>query len=278
MNSKLMWQAILRLALAMPVAILALSGASKAQSNEAVDVELVLAVDISRSVSMDELAIQRDGYAAALTDPSVLAAIADGLHQKIAITYVEWSGTHNQRTIVPWTIIAKPADADAIAEFLRSEIPASGMRTSISSAIDYSAGLFDGNGITGMKRVIDISGDGPNNQGGPVLDARNAAISKGIIINGLPLLTNSGPFSEYDLPDLDDYYANCVIGGPGSFMVPVTSWEQFPAAVRRKLILELADAGETGRLPVILTAGEEPYDCLVGEKMWGNRFFLPDNQ
>jgi hypothetical protein len=270
--------AFLRMTLAATFAVAGSIGPVRAQTNEVVDVELVFAVDISRSISMEELAIQRDGYAAALTDPSVLEAIADGLHQKIAITYVEWSGVRGQRTIVPWTVIAKPADAVAIANFLRSEIPASGMRTSISSAIDHTSGLFEGNGISGMKRVIDISGDGPNNQGGPVLDARDAAIAKGIIINGLPLLTNSGPFSEYDLPNLDEYYANCVIGGPGSFMVPVTSWEQFPAAVRRKLILELADGSRSERLPVVLAAGETGYDCLIGEKMWGSRYFLPDNK
>lgn len=249
-----------------------------AQSDQMVDVELVLAVDISRSVSFEELLIQRDGYAAALTDPSVLMAIREGLYQKIAVTYVEWSGTGQQRIIVPWTVIASPSDAEAIARFLRGEHPANGMRTSISSAIDFAAGLFDGNGITGTKRVIDVSGDGPNNQGRPVLDARGDALAKGIIINGLPLLTNSGPFSEYDLPDLDTYYAKCVIGGPGSFMVPVTGWDQFPAAVRRKLILELASNQPAAQRPVVLAATEEPYDCLVGEKMWGSRYFLPDNQ
>jgi hypothetical protein len=249
-----------------------------AQTEQMVDVELVFAVDISRSVSFEEMLIQRDGYAAAVTDPSVLSAIREGLYQKIAVTYVEWSGNGQQRVIVPWTIIAGPDDANAFAGFLRDENPATGMRTSISSAIDFASTLFDDNGINGAKRVIDVSGDGPNNQGRPVLDARAAALAKGIIINGLPLLTNSGPFSDYDLPDLDRYYAECVIGGPGSFMVPVTGWSQFPAAVRRKLILELASGTRAREWRAVLVADKEPYDCLVGEKMWGNRFFLPDNQ
>jgi hypothetical protein len=123
-----------------------------------------------------------------------------------------------------------------------------------------------------MKRVIDVSGDGPNNEGGPVTEARDKAVAQGIIINGLPLMTNDGFISAYDLKDLDQYYAHCVIGGPGSFMVPVNDWEQFPEAVRRKLVQELAGPATPGATEprAVKVAAKPAYDCEVGEKMWGN--------
>jgi hypothetical protein len=248
-----------------------------------VDVELVLAVDVSLSMSATELEIQRHGYAAALTDRRVLEAIADGAHGKIAITYVEWAGTTMQYVVVPWMVIATRQDAERVVARLSAGPPNSARRTSISAALEFGGDLFAESGFQSAKRVIDISGDGPNNQGAPVTDIRDRLVRQGITINGLPLMTRSGPTLAYDVPDLDHYYRDCVIGGPGAFMIPVNDWTQFPEAVRRKLVMELADAASPRRAaeeaahPHAVLAASEPYiDCLIGEKTWRDRRWLYD--
>jgi hypothetical protein len=247
-----------------------------------VDVELVLAVDVSLSMSPDELDIQRRGYAAALTDQQVINAIADGAYGRIAVTYFEWAGASMQHVVVPWTIVANREDAQRVASQLSARPPNSARRTSISGALEFGADLFAESGLRSSKRVIDISGDGPNNQGGPVSMARDAVVAQGIVINGLPLMTSGGMSSVYDVKDLDLYYTNCVIGGPGAFMVPVNDWSQFPEAIRRKLVMELARAPvlspeDDGR-PVILAQTTSGYDCMVGEKMWRDRSFMWDSR
>ncbi|MEM8749106.1 MAG: DUF1194 domain-containing protein [Pseudomonadota bacterium] len=238
-----------------------------------VDVELVLAVDVSRSMTERELEIQRRGYAAALSSEPVIKAIVSGLHGKVAITYVEWAGQFSQRTIVPWTLIENEQQAFAFAAKLTAKFNSSLRRTSLSGALDHAAGLFQGNGFSSLRRVIDVSGDGPNNDGRPVLQAREEAISQGIVINGLPLMTNEGLGTQFHLVDLDDYYRHCVIGGPGSFVIPVLEWAQFPQAVRQKLVLELAGLAPAQRYlpqPVAFSgATEDGYDCMIGEKIWG---------
>ncbi|MBS9720827.1 DUF1194 domain-containing protein [Tianweitania sp. BSSL-BM11] len=252
-----------------------------AQAAEPVDVELVLAVDVSLSMSPMELDIQRRGYVAALTHPNVVQAIQDGVHGKIAVTYFEWAGDAMQRVVVPWTVIANQADAEAFAARLEAGVPNSARRTSISAALTFAGDLLAESGFTGMKRVIDISGDGPNNQGEPVDSVRDRITDQGITINGLPLMTSGGRMSGYDFADLDTYYTRCVIGGPGSFMVPVNEWSQFPEAIRRKLVLELAGpfmpipAAYQGAKPsVLLVQSRDAYDCQIGEKMWGNRSWM----
>jgi hypothetical protein len=257
-----------------------LGGLPAAASAEPVDVELVLAVDVSLSMSSAELDIQRKGYAAALTDPRVLDAIAQGAYGRIAITYFEWAGNSMQKVVVPWTVIASRADAERAAAQLSASPPASARRTSISGALEFGADLLAESPFEGQKRVIDISGDGPNNQGAPVTIARDAVLAQGIVINGLPLMTSGGMSSLYDVAELDRYYADCVVGGPGSFMVPVNDWAQFPEAIRRKLVLELAG----GEPPVNSAAPEQPEivlaqattgtDCLLGEKMWRQRSLM----
>ena len=244
-----------------------LTAPADAAGQETVDVELVLAVDVSLSMLGHELKIQRRGYAEAIVHPRVLEAIAQGAHQKIAVIYVEWAGVSSQRIVVPWTLIDGPDAAKEFSDRLAAT-PVSGMRrTSISGAIDHAASLFEDNGYRGLKRVIDISGDGPNNQGRAVTEARDEAVSRGIVINGLPLMTlNTSPFGSFDIDDLDEFYTHCVIGGPGSFMFPVDDWDMFSEAIRRKLIVELAH--ETGPLPVVQVSVEPAYDCLIGEKMW----------
>jgi hypothetical protein len=243
--------------------------ATNPSDGNSVDVQLVLAVDVSLSMSPDELEIQRRGYATAMADQQVIDAITDGVHGRIAVTYVEWAGKDTQRVIVPWTYIAGRPDAEAFAARLTEEIPQSARRTSISGGLGFSADLIAESGIRAMKRVIDVSGDGPNNDGPPVREVRDRIVAQGIVVNGLPLMTSGGWTSVFDVPDLDKYYQNCVIGGQGAFMFPVTSWEQFPEAVRRKLVMELA--GLPTQPPVVKVAAEPDYDCLIGEKVWNNR-------
>jgi hypothetical protein len=260
------WSGLWRILLA---AACSLPAAGEARAAETVDVQLVLAVDVSLSMSPQELEIQRRGYATAMADQSVIDAIADGAYGRIAVTYIEWAGKDTQRVIVPWTYIATRADAEAFAGKLTEEVPRSARRTSISGGLAFAADLIAESGIQAAKRVIDVSGDGPNNEGAPVESARDRIVAQGIVINGLPLMTNGGFTSVYDVPDLDVYYRNCVIGGPGAFMSPVTGWEQFPEAVRRKLVLELA--ARPIHPPVVKAAAEPDYDCLIGEKVWNNR-------
>ncbi len=252
---------------------LTLAAPALAQDRE-VDVELFLAVDVSRSMNPDELEIQRRGYAMALQSDEVIAAILNGMIGTVAITYVEWAGSHSQRTVVPWTLIDSAEDAHAFAGQITANYNASMRRTSISQALRHAADAFEGNGFSGLRRVIDISGDGPNNQGGLVTAARDSVLDRGITINGLPLMTEDPLTASWGIPDLDIYYIRCVIGGPGAFILPVTHWDQFAEAVQRKLILEIA-----GDLPARLHRAQSrslpPYDCEVGEKIWErNRRYL----
>lgn len=264
---------------------LALGPSLKSAAAEQVDVELVLAVDVSLSMSPDELEIQRHGYAAALTHDRVLEAIAEGAYGKIAVTYVEWAGSTSQVVIVPWTVIANRADAERVVRQLTAKPPNSARRTSISSVLEFGSDLFAESAFRSTKRVIDISGDGPNNQGPPVELIRDGVVAQGITINGLPLMTNGGFGSAYDVEDLDRYYTDCVIGGPGAFMIPVNDWAQFPEAIRRKLVLELAGpdspqraAEEAAHPPVVLAQAKPKYDCLIGEKLWRDRSWLWDSR
>ncbi len=233
-----------------------------------VDVELVLAVDVSRSMSPRELEIQRRGYAEALQSDEVIGAILDGLLGRVALAYVEWSETGLQRIVVDWTVISDRQGARAFAAKLTANFDEILRRTSISGAIDFASAMIESNEFDAFRRIIDVSGDGPNNEGAPVLAARARALAKGIVINGLPLMTREGMGSQWHLEDLDLYYRDCVIGGPGAFVIPVRDWTKFPAAVRQKLVQELSS-----RPPRILPAAWRPaadggYDCLIGEKMW----------
>jgi hypothetical protein len=246
-----------------------------------VDVELVLAVDVSWSMDYEEQQIQREGYASAFRSEEVIEAVLYGGHGRIAVTYVEWAGLGSQDVVVGWTMIDSVEGAHAFARSLEEGMPRHFRRTSISAAIDFSVALFDDNGFQGVRRIIDISGDGPNNQGRPVTQARDDAVARGITINGLPLMTNpESRRSGYDIDRLDAYFTSCVIGGGSSFVIPVTRWEEFPVAIRRKLVLELAssDAPIEGAdgfdLPVIRAQTTPQFssdDCLVGEKIWQQR-------
>lgn len=234
-----------------------------------VDLELVLMVDVSRSMTARELEIQRRGYAAALRSDAVHAAIRSGLLQRIALSYVEWAGT--QEVIVPWRLLESRADLEAFAADLTSAFDPTLRRTSISGALIFGAGSMRSNGYSGLRRVIDISGDGPNNQGRPVTEARDQVVGEGIVINGLPLMTREGMGSRWHLDDLDVYYETCVIGGAGSFVIPVLDWQDFSEAVRRKLVLEIAGGEPSDGVVPVQYAPRDPYDCMIGEQIWNQR-------
>jgi hypothetical protein len=216
-----------------------------------------------------ELEIQRQGYAAALRSDEVFAAIRSGLLQRVALTYVEWAGT--QEVVVDWRILATREDLEAFAHVLTTRFDPSLRRTSISEALLFGADLIERNDYVGLRRVIDVSGDGPNNQGRPVLEARDAVLSRGIVVNGLPLMTREGMGSQWHLDDLDAYYEACVIGGPGAFVIAVREWRDFAEAVRRKLVLEIAGAPREATVLPAQFRSEPAYDCLIGEKMWQQR-------
>src|SRR5215475_8352092 len=237
----------------------------------AVDVQLVLAVDVSYSMDMDELAVQREGYAQAIVSKEFLQALKTGPHGKIAITYFEWAASSDQKVIIPWRVIDGPETADAVAAEIMKTPVRRASRTSISGAIYFAMPLFDENQYHGLRRVIDISGDGPNNNGAPVTGARDEALSKGIVINGLPIMVKEPSYSTMDIDNLDWYYEDCVIGGPGSFVVPIKDREKFKEAIRTKLLQEVADRAPARR--VVPVAEKEPrVSCMIGEKIWQERW------
>jgi hypothetical protein len=230
-----------------------------------VDLELILAVDVSRSMDIDEQQLQRDGYVAAITHPEVLDAISQGRHGRIALTYIEWAGPDVQYKVVDWRAIDGPESAREFAAAL-AQAPIQRFRgTSISNSLVFVAPQFDNNGFEATRRVIDVSGDGPNNMGIPIEVARAPVLDAGITINGLPIMIKQ-PSGFASIPDLDDYYEQCVIGGFGAFLVVVQSADQFAEAIRRKLVLEIAGR-EPQIIPAAAVASDERMDCLIGEKL-----------
>jgi len=261
------------------VAVVAAPGPTyKAEQHEAekdaanaVDVELVLAVDVSYSMDMDELAIQREGYAQAIISKEFLQALKSLPNGKVSITYFEWAASSDQKIIIPWRLIDGPETADAVASEIMKTPVRRASRTSISGAIYFAMPLFDQDPYHGTRRVIDISGDGPNNNGAPVTPARDEAVSKGIVINGLPIMVKEPSYSTMDIDNLDWYYEDCVIGGPGSFVVSIKDREKFKEAIRTKLLLEVASRTPERRL-VPVAEKESRVSCLIGEKIWQDRW------
>jgi uncharacterized protein DUF1194 len=202
------------------------TGAAEAQ----VDLQLVLAVDASSSVNMYRFELHKKGYAAAFRNPRVLAAIRSGISQAIAVTMHQWTGPRLQVHVVPWMVVKDEAEALASA-IENTPRKLFGGGTSISGAIDYSRLILAQSPFTATRRTIDVSGDGANNIGRPARIARDEAVRDGITINGLPILSVE--------PDLDSYYFENVIGGPGAVMVPADSYESFAEAILKKLIIEI---------------------------------------
>jgi hypothetical protein len=264
-------------ALLVLLALPTLSSAAAPPPASEVDVELVLSVDVSRPMDRDEAEVARGGYVAAFRDPEVISAILKGSVRRIAVTYVEFAQPGFRTVVVPWTLVDSAQSAGAFADRLsRAPLQYQGA-TSISDDLTYAAGLFDGSGFMSYRMAIDVSGNGPNNSGMPVTQARDAVVAKGITINGLPI--DLGP-REAVISNLTEYYRQCVIGGVGAFMVSVTQTSELPAAIRRKLIAEIAQLDTPTVLPgeprlVLTQATAAPkVDCLIGEKLNGS-FFQP---
>lgn len=235
-----------------------------------VDVALVLAVDISFSMDLEELALQRAGYVEALRSPEVHKAIANGATGRIAISFFEWAGVNIQHHLLPWTVIDSPESALALAAEIEKQPTRRGQRTSISGAIDFSVRQLDEAPFRALRKVMDISGDGPNNSGRVVTVARDEALRKGISINGLPIAIRKPGY--LDISELDIYYEDCVIGGQGAFVIPITEKAQFIQTIKTKLIMEISDApSEPARLIMPAQVRVRRVSCTVGEDMWRNR-------
>src|SRR5262245_10227286 len=205
-----------------------------------VDAELVLAVDVSYSMDPEEQALQREGYVHGLTSPEFLNGLRSGMHGRVAITYFEWAGVTDQRVVVPWRLVDGPAAAKSFADEIMAAPYRRAYRTSISGALSFAAPLFQESGYRGIRRVIDVSGDGTNNQGAPVAIVRDALLAKGFTINGLPIMLRRANVGSLDIDNLDVYYEDCVIGGPAAFVIPIRDRSQFKDATRTKLVLEVA--------------------------------------
>ena len=249
---------------------------AEARSEKPVDLELALAIDVSRSIDAGEAQLQRQGYTKAFRDPEVIRAITSGIFGRIAVSYFEWAGTGHLELIADWTLIDSRESAEAFAMKLDQTVPSAARRTSISGAIDFALPRFERNGVEGTRRVIDVSGDGPNNGGTLVTTARDKAIAAGVTTNGLPILDDGGGlFSRYNIANLDLYYRDCVIGGPGAFLVVAADFKDFARAVRRKLILEIA--GRTPpKAPRLLRAQARQKlrvspPCDIGERLLRSR-------
>lgn len=265
--------------LGLALTFMATIGTGVAAEEKPVDLELLLAVDVSGSVDAEEARLQRNGYLGALRNPEVIAAIKSGMLGRIALSYVEWAGLGWYKVIVDWTEIHDEASAAAFAAKLAAAPIVTAHRTSVSDAIDLSVPRFAENGFEGTRRILDVSGDGSNNYGRLVTDARDDAVAAGIVVNGLPIVTDQTNAKYPTIPNIDLFYRDCVIGGPGAFHVVANGFEDFDRAVRKKLILEIAGRTPTG----YQRAASSPFDgaarlwrvadrvsppCNIGEWRW----------
>jgi hypothetical protein len=245
--------------------------ADKSPNAIPVDVELVVAVDVSYSMDPEEQALQREGYITGFTSREFMQALRGGMHGKIAVTYFEWAGPYDQRIVVPWRLIEGPESADAFVNEVARAPYRRASRTSIASALEFAKPLFDASGYRGIRRVIDVSGDGANNSGPVVTLVRDDVVAAGITINGLPIMLKRPNSFTMDIEQLDIYYEDCVIGGPGAFVIPICERDQFKEATRTKLVLEIASRVPERR--VVPVEGRAPrISCMIGEQMWRERW------
>ncbi len=274
---------------ALGLAALATAGSAVSQvqaGQRKADLELVLAVDISRSMDYAEHELQRDGYVEAFRHNDVINALMSGPEGRIAVTYMEWAGEGATYQVIPWTLIDSEAAAHAFADRLAEEQIRGERRTSISTALYAAADLIDDNDIIAFRRAIDVSGDGANNAGPPVEEAREYVLERDITINGLPILLNrpgQGFGNGYDIEHLDRYYKHCVIGGEGAFIAPVYDLKHLASTIRKKLVMEIAGldiepdaapiqfaeatpAADGSLTRIQLKLPTEKSDCLSGEK------------
>ena len=280
--------------LACLFALLLLTIPAVAQDKKEIDLALALAIDISGSIDPDEAHLQRQGYVDAFRDPVIVKAILGGPNGRIAVAYYEWSDSWMQKLLIDWTLLDSEQAIAAFAQQLADSPISIARRTSISGAIRYAIPLFGRSPFEPTRKVLDISGDGSNNDGGLVTDMRFEALKERISINGLPIMNGRpNPFGFPAEDDLDAYYLHCVTGGPRSFVEVARSFEDFPRAVRKKLLQEVADSAPRVLKPGIQLAqsrrrepaesdytkfvrpGYEP-GCDVGERrsreFWQKRF------
>jgi hypothetical protein len=245
--------------------------ADKRPSAIPVDTELVLAVDVSYSMDPEEQQLQREGYIGALTSREFMQALRGGINAKVAVTYFEWAGPFDQKIVLPWRLIDGPETADGVANDIARAPYRRAARTSIAGALQFAKPLFDASGYNGIRRVIDVSGDGTNNSGPLVVPTRDDALAAGITINGLPIMLKRPNMFSIDIENLDVYYEDCVIGGPGAFIIPIHNREQFKEAIRTKLVLEIA--GRVPERPIVPVQSSRPrISCTIGEQMWRERW------
>ena len=225
---------------------------------EAVDMLLVLAADVSRSVDEGEFELQRKGFAAAMTDPRVLRAIVGGHHHAIAVTFIEWSGASDQKIVVDWSVVKDEEGAGGVAAAMLAAPRSFIGRTSIGAAIDFAMTRLAAAPASADKRVIDISGDGTSNAGRAVTEARDDAVAAGVTINGLAIINNAAnpgyAFHTHPPGGLPKYYEENVIGGPGAFVLQVENFDTFSEAITRKMLAEIAAASS----PVKTAAARQP--------------------
>ena len=256
----------------MVAALMTTAGWTFTDAAERVDLLLVLAADVSNSMEESKFHLQRVGYDTALSDQRVIAAIRAGPSGRIAVAFVEWSGILQQKIVIDWTVISNDETArqfgDRIMEAPRAFSKNS---TSISAGIDFAMTQLDRAPYDARRRVIDVSGDGTNNSGERIVPVRDEVIESGITINGLPIMLKRPTPGSMDIENLDVYYEDCVIGGPGAFVIPIHERDQFKTATRSKLVLEIA--GRTPALRVIPVAASAPrISCTIGERMWRERW------
>jgi hypothetical protein len=223
----------------------AMATATAAKADTPVDLQLVLAVDVSRSIDEVEAELQRRGYIEALTSDRVIDAILSGEHRRIAVCYTEWAGTHYQIVVLNWAMIDSAAGARRFAEKLAEAPRESQSWTAVGAALAHAGQRFENSGFVSKRRVIDISGDGRTNDGPPAEIVRDRLVSQGIVINGLPVMMNRTNFGRPPDLTLDRYYEENVIGGSGAFMIVADNFDHFGRAVRTKLVREISQNGIT---------------------------------
>lgn len=270
---------------AVAAALCCAQSSGGAETPEDVDLALVIATDVSYSIDENEAHFQRHGAVAAFRNPDVIKAIESGPRGRIAVAYIDFATIGANKVIAGWHVVHDESTADQFAALLEAAPRTLGVNTSISSGMELAMHLLETSGIRADKRMIDISGDGPNNEGHLVDRVRDEAVAKGIVINGLPIMTPADQFDIYYLPDIDKYYAGCVIGGPGSFIQVAHGFEDLERALRRKLILEISDATPSRPLlrkvaAVVPPPAHPAYDkgCDIGERMRFGQLRSPERE
>ena len=258
------------------IAMFWLSLAPGALAKMEVDLQLAMGSDVSFSVDRAEAKLQRGGYVRAFRHPAILQAIERGRLGRIAVMYFEWGGYQDIHLAVEWTIIKDKKSIEDFARRLETVPGLTSERTSISSAIEFAVAQTETNHFTSARKVIDLSGDGPNNIGHPIVPIRDAAIAQGFTINGLPIINGRPTIAGFpQLPNLDLYFRDCVIGGPRAFHVVANDFKDFGRAIIRKLILEIADAAPPRPLLDLASSRIAP-PCDIGETLYRKRWGIPD--